>query len=74
MSFRPQIHSDLKTAAARQDSYLYSTSTDSGLFCLNQVHVHEMFAQEPCLQLIGTEHFAYSKVVRAIIAEPNCTT
>src|SRR6266404_6082446 len=73
MSFRPQINSDPKPTAARQASCLCSTGTHSGLFCLNQGHVHEMFAQEPYLLLIGAEHLTHNQVVRAVIPELSCT-
>jgi hypothetical protein len=33
-----------------------------------------MFAQEPSLQLIGTENLAHNQVVCAVIAELICTT
>ena len=43
------VGKELWPGAALRDSWLRSAGTHSRLFRLNQGHVHEMFAQEPCL-------------------------
>src|SRR5215469_13003836 len=70
----PPVKSFSKPAIASRDSCSCSAGTHSRLFRLNQGHVYEIFAQEPSLQLIGTEHFAHDQVVRAIVAELSCAT